>query len=106
MTFGHAQALGVAAIRNVVLVGPSGSGKTTLAEHLIASAGATAARGSVDAGTSTLDYEAAARRQKRSVSLNLASFDYGDFLINLVDTPGFVDYFGEVRAGMRAADAA
>jgi len=106
MTFGQAHPLGVAAIRNVVLVGPSGSGKTTLAEYLIASAGATAVRGSVDAGTSTLDYEAASLRQKRSVSLNLASFDYGDFLINLLDTPGFVDYFGEVRAGMRAADAA
>lgn len=106
MMLGQAEPRGVAAIRNVVLVGPSGSGKTTLAEHLIASAGVTPVRGSVDAGTSTLDYEPAARRQKRSVALTVASFDYGDILINLLDTPGFVDYFGEVRAGMRAADAA
>ncbi len=106
MTLGPARPTQVAAIRNVVLLGPTGSGKTTLAEHLIASAGAIAKPGSVEAGTTQLDFDPAARRQKRSVSLSIASFEYDDCLINLLDTPGFVDYLGEVRAGLRAADAA
>ncbi|MDO8731270.1 MAG: GTP-binding protein [Actinomycetota bacterium] len=106
MTFGPAQPTQVAAIRNVVLLGATGSGKTTLAEHLIASSGAITSAGSVDSGTSTLDHDSSARRQGRSVGLSIASLEYGDCLINLLDTPGFEDYLGEVRAGLRAADAA
>ena len=95
-----------AGIRNVVLVGPSGSGKTTLVEHLLAAAGVISKPGSVEAGSTVCDHDPAAIAQHRSVSLAVASFEWDGVVVNLIDTPGYADYVGEVRAGLRAADAA
>lgn len=95
-----------AAIRNVVLVGPSGSGKTTLVEALLMHAGVLTRAGTVLDGTTVCDYEPAEVEQQRSVGLALASLQHGPVKINLLDTPGYADFVGELRAGLRAADCA
>ncbi|TVT44709.1 elongation factor G-like protein EF-G2 [Amycolatopsis rhizosphaerae] len=93
-------------VRNVVLVGPSGSGKTTLTEALLAVSGTVARAGSVVEGTTVCDHDPAAVRQQRSVGLAVAPILTDGVKINLIDTPGYADFVGELRAGLRAADAA
>ncbi|MEV4343939.1 elongation factor G-like protein EF-G2 [Actinoplanes sp. NPDC049596] len=93
-------------VRNVVLVGHSGSGKTTLVEALLAATGTISRAGSVTEGTTVSDHDPAAIRQQRSVSLSCAPLVHQDVKINLLDTPGYADFVGELRAGLRAADAA
>jgi elongation factor G len=93
-------------IRNVVLVGPGGSGKTTLVETLLASAGAIPRAGSVREGTTVCDFEDSEQSHERSISLAIAPVVHRDTKINFVDTPGYADFVGEVRAGLRAADCA
>ncbi|HEU5472871.1 MAG TPA: elongation factor G-like protein EF-G2 [Actinophytocola sp.] len=95
-----------AKVRNIVLVGPSGSGKTTLTEALLTAAGVISRAGSVTDGTTVCDHDPAAVRQQRSVGLAVAPLMHGGVKINLIDTPGYADFVGEVRAGLRAADAA
>jgi elongation factor G len=93
-------------IRNVVLVGPSGSGKTTLVEQLLVAAGTLARPGRVEDGTTVSDFDEAELRQQRSVGLALAPIEVDGVKVNLVDTPGYADFVGDLRAGLRAADAA
>ena len=93
-------------IRNVALVGPAGSGKTTLMESLLVAAGAVTRRGSVAEGTTVGDSDPVAVRQKRSVGLSVATVLWKDTVVNLIDTPGYADFMGELRAGLRGADAA
>jgi len=93
-------------IRNVVLVGHSGSGKTTLVEALLAATGTISRAGRVEDGTTVSDFDEAEHRQQRSVSLALAPVEHAGVKINLLDTPGYADFVGDLRAGLRAADAA
>ncbi|HEU4511543.1 MAG TPA: elongation factor G-like protein EF-G2 [Nocardioidaceae bacterium] len=93
-------------IRNVVLVGPAGSGKTTLVEALLTAGGVLNRAGRVDEGTTVSDYDEAEIRQQRSVGLSLAPLVHEGVKINLLDTPGYADFVGELRAGLRAADCA
>ncbi|MEP6464249.1 MAG: elongation factor G-like protein EF-G2 [Frankiaceae bacterium] len=99
-----------AKVRNVVLVGHSGAGKTALAEALLAASGTISRAGRVEDGTTVTDFDEAEVRQQRSVSLALAPLTYplgGDEVkINLLDAPGYADFVGDLRAGLRAADAA
>lgn len=93
-------------IRNVVLVGPGGSGKTTLVETLLASSGAITRAGSVRDGTTVCDFEESEHSHGRSISLSVAPLVHAGVKVNLVDTPGYTDFVGELRAGLRAADCA
>jgi elongation factor G len=95
-----------AAIRNVVLVGPSGGGKTTLVEALLVAAGVLNRPGSIVDGTTVCDCDEAEVSQQRSVGLALASLQHDGVKVNLIDTPGYADFVGELRAGLRAADCA
>ncbi|MFJ8001598.1 elongation factor G-like protein EF-G2 [Streptomyces sp. NPDC096310] len=95
-----------ASVRNVVLVGHSGSGKTTLVEALALTAGAVNRAGRVEDGATVSDYDEIEHRQQRSVQLSLVPVEWGGCRINLLDTPGYADFVGELRAGLRAADAA
>ncbi|WP_369143185.1 elongation factor G-like protein EF-G2 [Streptomyces sp. R44] len=94
------------AVRNVVLVGHSGSGKTTLVEALAQTAGALNRAGRVEDGATVSDYDEIEHRQQRSVQLSLVPVGWDGYKINLLDTPGYADFVGELRAGLRAADAA
>jgi elongation factor G len=93
-------------IRNVVLVGHSGAGKTTLVEALLVATGTIPRAGRVEDGTTISDFDEAEVRQQRSISLSLAPFEHDSIKVNLVDTPGYADFTGDLRAGLRAADAA
>ncbi|MEV6286458.1 elongation factor G-like protein EF-G2 [Kribbella sp. NPDC051770] len=95
-----------AAIRNVVLVGPSGGGKTTLVEALLVASGVLNRAGTVVDGTTVCDCDDAEIRQQRSVGLALAPLVHDGVKLNLIDTPGYADFVGELRAGLRAADCA
>ncbi|HEV7654779.1 MAG TPA: elongation factor G-like protein EF-G2 [Mycobacteriales bacterium] len=94
------------AIRNVAVVGHSGSGKTTLVEGLLLATGTIPRAGSVPDGTTVSDSDPAEVKQQRSVSLSVAPFEHRGIKVNLLDTPGYADFVGELRAGLRAADAA
>jgi elongation factor G len=93
-------------VRNVALVGHAGAGKTTLAEALLVATGALPRAGRIEDGTTALDTEEVEVRQQRSVSLGVATVEHADHRITLLDTPGSPDFVGELRAGLRAADAA
>ena len=93
-------------IRNVVLVGPAGSGKTTLTEALLAASGALSRAGSVRDGTTVTDFEESEHAHGRTISLAVAPLVHDGVKVNLVDTPGYADFVGELRAGLRAADCA
>ncbi|MEO5854049.1 MAG: elongation factor G-like protein EF-G2 [Nocardioides sp.] len=94
------------ALRNVVLVGPGGSGKTTLVETLLASAGVVGRAGSVRDGTTVCDFDAAEHAHQRSLAIAVAPLVRDGVKLNLIDTPGYADFVGELRAGLRAADCA
>jgi elongation factor G len=93
-------------VRNVVLVGHSGAGKTTLVEALLVSTGAIQRPGRVEDGTTVSDFDEAEVKQQRSVNLTLAPVLHDGVKVNLLDAPGYADFTGDLRAGLRAADAA
>jgi elongation factor G len=95
-----------AEIRNVALVGHGGAGKTTLAEALLHRAGAIDRLGRVDEGTTVCDHEPEEQRRHLSLSLAVAPFEWKGHKVNLVDTPGYADFIGEVRAALRVVDLA
>src|SRR5690242_8772212 len=93
-------------VRNVALVGHSGAGKTTLVEALLVTTGAIQRGGRVEDGTTVSDFDEVEVRQQRSVNLTLAPVVHSGVRVNLLDTPGYADFTGDLRAGLRAADAA
>src|SRR4051794_2550559 len=93
-------------VRNVVLVGPSQSGKTSLVESLLLASGAVNRAGTIAEHNTACDFEEGERAHGRSSSLAVAPVGHAGCKINLIDTPGYADFVGEVRAGLRAADCA
>ncbi|MCJ7436345.1 MAG: elongation factor G, partial [Acidimicrobiia bacterium] len=93
-------------IRNVALVGHGGAGKTSLAEALLYVAGAIPRVGRVEDGTTVCDFDPEEHKRTISVSLALAPLEWEGHKINVIDTPGYADFIGDVAAGLRAADLA
>jgi elongation factor G len=93
-------------IRNVALVGHSGAGKTILAESLLAATDTIPRAGTIADGNTVSDHDPVEVAQQRSVALSVCPLLWDNVTINLLDTPGYPDFTGELRAGLRAADAA
>jgi elongation factor G len=93
-------------IHNVVLLSHGGAGKTTLAEAMLFNAGAINRLGKVDDGSSTSDYDPDEIKRKISINLSLLPCEWRDGKINVIDAPGYNDFVGEVKAGMRVSEGA
>ncbi len=93
-------------IRNIVLLGHGGAGKTTFAEAMLFNAKSTDRLGRVPDGNTTMDFDAEEIRRKFSINTAIAALEWKDSKINLLDTPGYFDFVGEVMQGLRVADGA
>ena len=93
-------------IRNIGLVSHATVGKTTLADALAYAAGVVTRIGSVDDGTTVSDYHEFEIERKFSISTSLLHCFWKDHKINVVDTPGYSDFIGEVYGAMRVIDTA
>ncbi len=93
-------------IRNVALVAHSGAGKTMMAEAFLHFTGATTRLGKIDDGTTISDYEEEEIRRRISLSTSVLPVEYKGTKINLLDTPGYTDFIGEVISALRVADGA
>lgn len=93
-------------IRNIAMVSHSGAGKTMLAEAFLHFTGATTRLGKVEDGTTVSDFEEEEIRRKLSLSTAILPVEYRDCKINLLDTPGYTDFIGEVISALRVADGA
>lgn len=92
--------------RNFVLAGHAQSGKTTLSESIMNFCKASARRGSVAEGNTASDYSSDEIERKSSINSSILSFDYNNYQIQIIDSPGYADFIGEVIAGAHAVDAA
>jgi len=97
---------GSTAIRNVAFVGHGGSGKTTLVDALAFVSGASRRHGNIKDGTTLTDYTPDEISRQHSISLGLAYAEWMDTKLNLLDAPGYLDFFGEAITALHAADAA
>jgi elongation factor G len=93
-------------LRNVVLLGHGSAGKTSLAEAMLFSTGAVNRLGRVDDGTSVSDWDDEERRRKMSINTSLVPCEWKGHKLNMIDTPGYMDFVGEVISAIRVADAA
>ncbi len=91
-------------VKNIALAGHNGSGKTSLAEALLFKAGVSDRLGKTADGTTVCDYDPEEIKRQISIGTSLASFEYNDYRINLLDTPGLFDFTAEMIEGIRAAD--
>ena len=95
-----------AEIRNVAVVGHGASGKTSLVDALAFVAGTSKRHGSVKDGTALTDYTPDEIERKYSINLALGVAEWMETKLNLIDTPGYLDFTGDALAGVHAADAA
>ena len=93
-------------LRNIALIGHGGTGKTTLGDALLYFTGQTSRLGKVDDGNSVFDYDPQEVRRQISISSAVAFCEWDNHKINIIDTPGFFDFVGEVRGSLRVADGA
>ncbi|MCL2678437.1 MAG: GTP-binding protein, partial [Clostridiales bacterium] len=92
-------------IRNVGIVAHQGAGKTSLTEAMIFNTGAVNRLGKVDEGNTVSDYHPEEIKRKSTVNTSLVACEWRGHKINLLDVPGFSDFFGEVSSALRVADA-
>jgi len=93
-------------IRNIALVSHNGAGKTTLVERLLFKTGAISRMGSVLTGTAHMDFEEEEVSRNSSIATAVAPIEWKGVKLNLLDTPGFLDFIGEVNSAMKVADSA
>jgi len=96
----------IGSIRNIALVGHSGAGKTTLGEAMLYKHGLTTRLGSVEDGSSVLDYDDEAKERKHTVDSSLCYLEHDGHLLNIIDTPGMPDYCGTAIAALAAVETA
>ena len=93
-------------IRNVVILGHGGSGKTSLVEAMAKLSGITQRLGTIQDGNTLSDYEKEEQKRKFSISTSVVPIEWEDAKINILDTPGYFDFVGEVEEAISAAAAA
>ena len=93
-------------LRNIVLLSHSGAGKTMLSEAMLHGAGVTTRMGTIEDGTTSSDYEPEETRRQSSVQTSILRCPWKGHAINVIDTPGYADFRGEVFSGIRVADGA
>ena len=93
-------------LRNICLLSHGGAGKTTLTECMLFNAGVLERFGKVTDGNTTSDYDPEEIKRKISISTTLNPVEYKEHRINIIDTPGYFDFVGEVMSGIRVADGA
>ena len=91
-------------IRNISLIGHSSSGKTTLTEAMLYTAGAVGRQGKVEDGSTVSDYRNDEKERQISIQTSLIQFEYDATKINILDTPGYSDFVGEVKSALRVTD--
>ena len=91
-------------LRNIVLIGHGSSGKTTLAEAMLFDTGVLSRRGRVEDGTTAADWDEEAIRRKQSVAASVVACEYKGVKLNILDTPGFLDFAGEAKGAVSVAD--
>ena len=92
-------------IRNVCVMGHGGEGKTSLIESMLYMTKATDRMGKIADGNTVCDYDPEEIRRKFSISTAVAPVEYGDCKINMLDTPGFFDFEGEVQSALRVCES-
>ena len=93
-------------IRNVVLLSHQGAGKTSLAEFTLSTSGAIQRLGNIEDGTTTSDYDPLEVERHMGINLSLLPLEWQGMKLNLIDTPGYADFTGEVRSGLRVTEGA
>ncbi|MCP4418715.1 MAG: GTP-binding protein, partial [Chloroflexi bacterium] len=93
-------------IRNIALISHNGAGKTTLVERLLFNTGVTTRMGDVQSGSAAMDFEEEEIKRNSSIATALAPVEWKDRKINVMDTPGYVDFIGEVNAALAVAEGA
>ena len=92
-------------IRNIALASHSGTGKTSIVESMLFNSKVITRIGNVEEGNTASDYEQEETKRKTSIQTTVFPFDWNGFKLNVLDTPGYADYVGELISGMRAADS-
>ncbi|MDD4860023.1 MAG: elongation factor G [Dehalococcoidales bacterium] len=97
---------GLANIRNTVLLSHANAGKTSIAEAVLFTAGVINRLGKVEDGSTTSDYDPDEQKRRISINLSVLPLTWKDTKINLLDSPGYFDFVGEVKAGIRVCESA
>src|SRR5260370_28212068 len=93
-------------IRNVALISHVGAGKTSLLDAALYDTGAVTRQGKVDEGSSVADHDPDELKRRMTLNAKVLPVEWKNSKINFIDTPGYADFVGEVKAGLRVADAA
>jgi elongation factor G len=102
----HMAAIEPGKIRNIAVVGHRGTGKTSLVEALLFQAGETNRLGTIDAGSTTADWDDDEQQRKMSISLSLTHAEWQERKLNLIDVPGDPSFQGEARSSLRVVEGA